>query len=670
MSRVKQSLEEAKEFAASAAEAPDDDGAVPDVIIAEPPAGTSTFITDINGNPIAFASEQELVNQRLRNAVVGVEEDAVKLATKFIDQAKELKKSSDENSTRRGPAATEYRRIFEWPRVDDVAFSVIHTELSLSVAVDELLRCSGALDQVTQAVSPCGALLVELSKFIQTLRRKGEVAAELQALHVALLQDPQITQDVVMELHDLAQGDVFAFVRSQIAPMQRAIENMRDDISRTAQAKTDAEAVDDMIGIERASYRLVDLSEEVITKIDERLREIFSSDADIKAFGDKYEDLRQTTEQSLAAHESVAKERAAKLSRDLEALGKARVAKEAADAAASDQHFKRMETLNAEIIATNQKQSAAWEIIFQQFDILKALANERQSLVTRQVQGHAEECQRSANVEAWLRGAESYISTCKRTNDFTTAQLSWLSQIRSFYDTMCVAIENKNVDEEAWNMRVQEQLDYLDAYRDFKLRTNEIVHRKDQRVQSLQRLTRNLQLSIQEATLVLDPNKKRYESEMQKITEELQLLNTQIDALSQRAKKQQKAWKSVEEQLEDSQVDFSPPDIAVDKVMCELKAESLAVVRAFVSTEQETVDKDTMKLRKLKTNNQVSIEGFNKRRDERLRLQIEAVAAPHDDGARATATAAAAPILAAHSSSAKKEPSSEPSSARVTFPNM
>ena len=665
MSRVKQSLEEAKEFAATNNGADD----VPEITIPDPPVGASTFVLDGDGNPVAYKFEQDLVNIRLRAAVVAVEDDAVKLSGTFIDRTKELKKLADDTNARRNPAASEYRRLFLWPPVDDTALSSIHDELSLSVAVEELMRCSSAVDEVAKSASPCGSLLVELLKLVPLLRRKNDISAELQALHATLLQDQSITQDLIIELHDLAQGDVFAFLRSQIAPMQRALENIRDDFARTVQAKQDAEAVDDMQGIERSSYRLIDLASEIISKIDQRLREIFTADADVKAFSEKYDEVRGAAEQTLNAHESAAKERATKLLSDLELVSKARVAKEAEDARVSDQHLKRMENVNAEIVSTNQKQSAAWDTIFQQFEILKDLTTQRQDLVTKQIQYHAEECQRSAHVEAWLRGAESYVEHCKRSNDFTSAQLSWISQLRSYVDKMCGAIENKNVDEEAWNIRVQEQLDYLDAYKEFKLRSNEVIHRKDLRVQSLQRLSRNLQLQIQEATLVLDPNKKRYESELDTIAGEIADLGKQIEALTERNKAQQKEWKVVEEQLEDAQVDFTPPDITVEREMCDRKAQALSVVRAFVSAEQETVDKDTMKLRKLRTNNQVSIEGFNKRRDERHK-QIE-------DGAAAAASGgvlldsivspAAQPDDGGAASAHRLSP---PPAAHVTFPDM
>jgi hypothetical protein len=488
-----------------------------------------------------------------------------------------------------------------------------------------VLHASEIYTRAQEVLRTAGPCIEELCQPDLLLKRKNACREELLLLNRLALGDEAITDSVVIMFQELAQGDVFAFTRAELAKKQRELDSLREDITNVTHVKHEANVTGDMKTVEKLCYQEMELQEKVIDRLRQRIELIYECDSDIREYIAKYQGARETSETTLQSHTERNEDFAKRIGNDVQKLIAAKERMTVDDAALEEEHNRKMEDTSAKILDAQKKQTENWTQIFDLLDKNKQLAIQRRQLAEEQLALHATEVHRKAEIDAWFGGAQEFMDHLHRAQELSSLSRNWLSSLRKYVNYMCTTIENKKIDEEAWTMRVQEQLDYLKTYREFKLLADDLCHRKEMRVMSLLRIARNFALQIKEASATLDPNKKRYEVGVSEAETEAAQMKSQIQGLNERIAEQTKMWKVIEQSLEEAHVDFEPPDITAEKQLCEKKAQALSVAREFVNSEQETVDKDTMKLRKLKTSNQVAIEGLQKRRLERSHLSVDDV---------------------------------------------
>lgn len=660
MSRVKQPIESAKEFAARSTPVEDNQEAAVagstqmDIVVAAPakdninshnavlppaltgaasnsatpvpsltlsPSGATpkeSFINGIDGEPVTYSSQQLILNKNLRDAVINVERAAIKLAAQLVHvDAPESKRALDALNPVRAATMNEYSKIFAWPALPQVTPATLAQECNLQADLDAVMVRSSELSSATNAYRQAPGLLDELMKPVALLRRKAEIKAELAPVSSLLLRDNTITDDLIIQLHDIAQGDVFSFTRSELSHKQRELDALREDLTNTTAARNDALMANDVRGAETLAFREVDICEKIIERVRARVQTIYMCDSDVKEFCDKYAKTQELADVLLRKHEDDTKEWVSRLQQDIARLTQAKEEATVRDVHDEEDHQKKIEDSLVAIRSVQQQQTQNWEKVMELLEFHHTLCTQRSRMVEEHLALHSGEVARQANVGAWLAGCDELLEQLQQSSSSATSSMQWIGQIRTYVNQLCTQTENKRIDEEAWQMRVQEQLDYLDAYKHFKTVVDDINHRKELRIVSLNRVVRNFELQIKEATETLDPNTKKYQSEIAAALDEIAKAQESLVALKKRAQEQHTQWKLIEESLEESHVDFIPPDIAAEKELCEKKTAALAVARQFVNTEQETVDKDTMRLRKLKTSNVVAIEGLQKRRAER-----------------------------------------------------
>lgn len=589
---------------------------VPSITIS-PKSNGSMFINGVDDQPLAYASEQEVLNMNLRSSVLAVEAESVKLAERFLEDLQAMKKSMDALNPKRVAALNEYTKIFAWPPIKETPSADIARDNELAAPVDVVHKASKELSTAIQSFRDAPAPLDELTKPVLLLKRRAEIQSSLDQVSRLLLNDNEITEDVVVRLHEISQGDVFSFTRSELNQKQRELDALRDDLATATSGKKDALMTGDVRAAESFSYREIDIYEKIIARLRDRVQTILMCDSDVKEYCDKYQKTHELADVLLEKHQSRSQEWAASIAKDISKLSEVRKDMTQQDTDDEDAHAKKMEDTSVAIRSVNEQQMLNWEKICELMEFNRLLSTQRERLVTEQVALHAAEVHRRAAVDAWFAGSQDYLTQLEDAQSSAATSLQWVAQLRAYVNQLCTQVESKRIDEEAWQLRVQEQLEYLDAYKNFKTLVGEISHRKELRIISLQRVVRNLQLQIKEAVETLDPHTKKYEKEVEVANAEIGAIERQLGELKERSAEQQKMWKLVEESLEDAQVDFIPPDIATQKELCEKKTQALNVARQFVVAEQETVDKDTMKLRKLKTANQVAIDGLQKRRADR-----------------------------------------------------
>lgn len=649
MSRVKQPIAEAKEFAVSAgfsgaslqendgpvisvsaphqSQTPNsndeaalatrqDSGAVPRLSL-KPTDEASTFISDPDGNAIAYTSEQQLLNMQLREAVITVENDSVALANRFLTIFESMRKDNNALFPRRTATLSDFEKQYVWPALPQVEPQAIVNETATLAAAAEIRKMSSSVDAARRYSQECSNVFADLLRGGMSLKRRQEAQEALAPASRLLLEDETITSDIIMAMHDLAQGDVFAYTKSELNSKQRELDALKDDLERTSAAKQDALHTGDVRTAETCTLREIDICERIIDRMRQRVEIIYQCDGDVREYSEKFRHTRDAADARLREHEEKVKEWMNKVTQDIDTLTTAKTSAWEQNDVDQKEFEEKKGICDAAIISVQNKQNENWEKIRELLEFNQTLASQRAKLVEEKVALNAAEAHRAAQYEAWSIGLEDYIEEVKSAQETIMKSSEWINAIHTYVHKASTKIEESDIDDEAWRLRVQEQLDYLKAYKNFKTLLDDITHRKEMRVMSLQRVVRNLQLQIKEAAATLDPNSKKYEADVLRAEDEIGKIETQLAELRQRAGEQHKQWKIIEESLERDRVDFIPPDIDAEKELCDKKSQALTIARQFVVSEQETVDKDTMKLRKLKTSNQVAIEGLQKRRADR-----------------------------------------------------
>ena len=654
MSKVKAPLEEAREFASSPKGIGSDDEAAPRAAgtnissaaesgalvvaadggaVAAPPelpdAGKAatrghTLIADAanNNEPVAYSCEQERMNYGLRAAVLSLEADTVKGALRLKEIFDIAFENFNDGILPRHKAVTDYKSMFQSPPVavgepQQILFDTEEDVKAPLYAVEKVYAQFPKKKDCPRAIAVGCASLEEAAHPIETRIRMLELKEGIRTPNVLLLNetvDGEITDEVVLKLREMAHTDVFAFLRQELARRQHDLDHLRDRLEATGEEKASAAMIDDVKTIERCSYEELSILEKMLEKMREQLDEVFNANGDIDAFVEGYEATRDANEILLRRLEEENAEAIANLSSDMDLV--MRKKEERLTQEANDIEIHKTFTLdsNAAIQAVHREQTENWRQILELVDVNIKLANERERLVKRHLEEHATDCRRRAVVDAWIEGCEQYQEKCEQARNVLEATTKWLDALRNFNNRMLDEVEKKTIHEEAFITRVQEQLEYLDIYRTYRTYSDEMVHRKEVRANALQRIARNLDLQIKESQVTLDPHKQKYIDEKAVAEKDHEEAKATVQGLADRALREKKFWQPIEDQLEEAQVEFDPPDMRADKTKVERRAQVVSRARTFLAGEQEHVDRDALNLRKLATTNAMLAKNHEKKR--------------------------------------------------------
>lgn len=628
MSKVKASLEEAREFASTEHALVDntppllpDQGRVA-------PRGHAV-INDANNNnePVAYSCEQDRMNIGLRENVLSLEHDTVKGALRLKEIFEIAFQNFNDGVLPRHKAVTDYKAMFQWPPVTigeprEILFSAPEDIKLPLYPIDKVYKSAEKKKDSTRVVAVGTAALEEAAHPIETRLRMYELKDSIRAPNVLLLDETvhgEVTEEVSLKLREMAFTDVFAFLRQELAKRQHDLDHLRDRLDAVGDEKANAGMIDDVTTIEKCSYEELAIVEKMLDKLRDQLNEVFNANIDIETFVEGYESTRDSNEQFFRRLEEENAEYISNINKDIDFIIQKKEDRLAKEAEEVEIHKTFTLDSNAAIQAIHREQTENWNQILELVETNVRLAHEREALVLRHLEEHAMDCQRRAVHDSWLEGCEAYQNKCEQARDVLETTTRWIESLRNFNNRMLDEVEKKNIHEEAFVTRVQEQLEYLETYRQYRTFSDELTHRKEVRANALQRLCRNIDLQIKEAQITLDPNKKRYAEEKIATERDLAEAKAAVQSLLERADREKKYWMPIEEQLDQARVEFDPPDIRADKTKVERKAQTVSRARAFLANEQETVDRDAINLRKLTTTNAIM-----ERNHEKKRLAIKA----------------------------------------------
>ena len=591
MSKVKQPIEEARAYAESSERAV----AAPDSTV------------DFSSLEKVSTATHEIVGKTTQ-----ITQDVLKMGA-------DLERLSADRQT----MLNDFMDTFQWSELAPRPPDSLNTRAELLMVPTKTLQMSDTSDVIKDPQKREGdclrtaqELLNEVAKPIDRPSRKVRLIEEFDTIHSELLGRKELTQ-VLIDLCELAHTDVFALLRTEIKQVDEELAVLRQDLANFKRLKEDAAVDENIPVIEAYTLRELEIQENVISKTREKLTTIYAANSDAVNFRNNYATARESGERACQEAQEFLTELHENLKRDLETISSELDRLCAEDDKKCQEHVEEIRQRTDSLQVIVRKQTDLWiqieKLLKDNEQLEKRREEETQQLLNQQVA----EKQRHAEATSLCDGMTIYLQKLAAAKELAAHASRYFFNAKLHTEKMCAKIEMMDVEEEMKDIREQEQLSYLDAYGAFKRFADELLLKKETRLMSLGRLARNLELQVKEATHVLDPNKKKYEAELVEVRKEMEATQKTIEELKERARVQAELWRPTEDLLEESGIEFEPPDIAAERERCQRKTESLELARAFVSSEQETVDRDTMKLRKLKTSNKVAIDGVEKRRKEK-----------------------------------------------------
>jgi hypothetical protein len=634
MSKTKSDIDDARDFAEQHPdEAPSADPvpAPVDAVMSENVVQAGRRVEVKMGGKMCefYASEQQQINIALKEAVEVAERAFVDVCEAHEARVEACRTDTQAVTLRRDERMNELVTGYEWPQLAPVS----------SAGVSELCALTGDPAAVVDASDNHTAVSEQLrvtekdvlDKMYQPVNLRATMAeygVELTSVSDALLPHTEgvvgLGTDVIVPLHDLAFAKQFAVLRAELKSVEKKLEPLQQELRRTTDAKNDAFTIGDIAALESCAFREIDLQEQVMTLQRARLDAVFDANQDAANFLNNVDELRELTEGQMRLHRAGVDDRLAVIATDMQVLADITVAEQQRDESAAAA-FKEEMQINAEnTVSIVRKQRDVWDQIAALVAEHGRLAGDHSTLATQRVELHGANQKRMGEFDALSAGLVRHGERLEAFKASVELANKWLDHVDRFVLQMNATIDAKDVDGEALAMRHKEQLEYLRLYTGFKRAVDELTHRKETRSVAIKRMIRANELQISEAATTLDPNRAKYEAELPGLDAEQTRVRDQVKELAARAVQQRKLWHPTEEMLEDDGIDFEPPELMAEKERCARKTETLSLTRAFVSAEQETVDRDVMVLRKLKTTTKVAADGFAKRRGEKQAANAEA----------------------------------------------
>jgi hypothetical protein len=512
---------------------------------------------------------------------------------------------------------TECVQGYREPRIAPVDGATLVSSQRLQLPVDEVQRRGKEPKTDAVAAHDAHVALKDLSKPLALEREVDERGATVRAPVTALLDDPGLTFEVLLPLHRYTFANDFAFVHRELGQLQKDGDALAAELKQTIATRLEAEQVNDAQAAETLHWHEITIREKMLKLARSRVDAASSASTDANEFVENTTKVREDAATRIKASYELLTGLADKLTNDMTATAALLTSETDRHQALDKAEKDRAAELQATMRNATQERKTVWE------EVLALLERDHKACATirsthEALIDHAiRRSRRQMEFEAFTSGVVAHSELLDGVRENLDVARRLRDDVREYVGAMEAKLDAKGLVEEAVRLRHEQQLAYLREYGEYMSVAHDLKHRKETRIVAVRRLARNLELQIREAQHLLDPNTQKYERDLTASKDTVERLLGDTLQIHERASKERDLWKPVEELLEEDDVDFDPPDLRMERELCDRKTAALSVAREYVTGEQEYVDRDAMELRKVKTAAKVAVEAYETRRSTR-----------------------------------------------------
>eukprot|EP00760_Papus_ankaliazontas_P008487 PhM_4_TR13841/c0_g1_i1/m.79003 len=579
-----------------------------------------TFDTVIvNGQEVTVLHREFLqLNDSLRKNILAVDVEQEKTYASDLDKARVSRQATQEINGSRTERINEFFEGFQW----DVPTNYTDEKLSQEYDLEsELAVTRRFLPEVERksatTVAKFAGVLNDMLKNKVTHSYREETFREV---HIGSQEFMPIRQnemgDLLVDCHDVLHADPFNYLRGELNKSNERLALLDASLDNGEQQRKDALTAEDVRVAENVSFQMVLEEEKCLKEMRDRLEKIAWAQGDVEEYYKKAEAMNESASTNVKATKDQIELEKARLEADIAKLQEAIDKRAAEYEEKQEEYLSKIKAGKQQIVVLTKSQDDLWQEIENKLREMQRAGEERNREIKalfENVQQQQEHAKAYADFDAVSSDHMCALVAFKEHNNFAREMHDGISK---FIGEVLERVANRPVADELEDIRVGEQMRYLDYFKRFLKDAETLRHSRHRRIENISRMERTVQLSKAQAIATLDPNRSKYEAELTELGQEREGLQVKVADMVTRLDREASEWKEVQESLEAAGISFVPPDIDKEELSCALQDKAIKVTKEYLQKEQLMLDKASSDLRKLKVSHDMSKEILEKRRAE------------------------------------------------------
>ena len=575
----------------------------------------------IQGKDVTYYSTEQSSQNLLLKANVAENEELVTTMYELqMEQAANAREQLRRRVRLRDERLLEFDNGYRWPDPSGLTAAHLVGRMSLRVTMDDF----ALFGEVTHpSLLPVDTLLRSAlqERVLPARRQSAEVPVNhvlLAYLHTLAPSTPGCCHplwELLLRHSDIVHTDVLQYIKGELAHSGEKMRVLFEEYEGLERVGQQAALRDDMSEADQAHRGCVGTLEKIIGLVRARLSQISLGSSDTSSFSGKY--LHNTTE----TRRAVADLREAKetlrdsLLTDLETLT-ARGEEAAKENTAALRVYENAQQDSCKTLAeAARRQDDLWAQIHELIEEVKQVGAKKTEQVAAHLQRTEDEERRKRH---YVEFSEVYAEHCRRVQEMsrnTATALELLDSLDAYVNEGCGVVDKKDVSDELNGIKETELTRYLEVFRTYSLKVGDLLVKRQGRLGGIRRAKRTAEALLALCHDTHDPNKSKYKTDVAQLTVTEAELEQQITDLQQRLTQHEQDFAPSEELLEELGIDFVPPVIEGKEVEVGKRKSLLQKTKEIVGKEQDEVDKEATRLRKLHTDTSLGREMTDRRRE-------------------------------------------------------
>jgi hypothetical protein len=148
-------------------------------------------------------------------------------------------------------------------------------------------------------------------------------------------------------------------------------------------------------------------------------------------------------------------------------------------------------------------------------------------------------------------------------------------------------------------MQTEEAIRCYNLYRNYTIKSNTILFRREQRLENIRRLLRSTQFQLSTALETMDSDITIYREQVRSLTVTEEQLSQLVHSLQGEVAEQQEHWAPVAEFLEQRRKYVDPPALIAQELRRDLMSAHVNAVDELTNNEQKMLDNEKAAVRKI-----------------------------------------------------------------------
>uniref|UniRef100_A0A7S1J6F6 Uncharacterized protein n=1 Tax=Eutreptiella gymnastica TaxID=73025 RepID=A0A7S1J6F6_9EUGL len=530
-------------------------------------------------------SKDDIRCKQLQIDVIGIEDRMVQFTTELPNYCAKKKKDSDSRwQSAQNTMADLYRYEMS---ISDGALTEIQWGREVGLVADPSMIQTMNLRYNMAATAVADPLMLTVAK--EVVEREGAVQLTPQQMdhHVPCLDSEMVeairTLDQIYKTNPITTETVMA----SLAQSQEILTRLQKRTDAVECSRMEAIDDDDLMRAESYHDESIKVQTQLSKVVMERILALQQPGEEINLFA-----VIDTADQ--VAHERIHLNReqaladAQLLQGDIAKLETAVEAKHREQRSQLDDFLAFEQRTEGDLLSNADKQQKVWDTILSACADLVRHVEARRSTVTRYLEDRERHDRYKGDAEHWLQLAEHRHSQLQKLLGAAGTQVGLLNNMELALGKTADIIRERLhlIKGEVDRVLTDEQKLHFMVFRRQYLTIGELLYKKAQRLEELEKMIDQNNFQIGFAKEALDPNVNMYKMHTLELTKVKEELLIKVDYLKDRADEAASMFEPTEQALKEHGVDFVHPAVELQEILVERKQKANELRHCYFNVQQ------------------------------------------------------------------------------------